>query len=245
MVEVPAGEFWMGCPLGQEKDCSSNMRPGRKVTLKAFRIDKTEVTVAAYGECVSAGKCSDDKIRGYARPRRGHASSKSCNWDNPERADHPINCVDYVQAAVYCEFAGKRLPTEAEWEKAARGSDPRPFPWGNDDPTCERVVMNAGRGGCGTLATFPVGSKPSGASPYGALDLSGNVREWVADWYDHAFYQGGPVDNPTGPPRGSLRVARGGSWADAVSPLFHVATRAAYLPHARSPYMGFRCASSK
>jgi formylglycine-generating enzyme required for sulfatase activity len=232
----------MGCPTGQDNKCSGNVRPGRMVQLDAFSIDKTEVTVAAYGKCVTGGGCNIDKIRGFARPRRGHAFSLDCNWGQPERADHPINCVDYVQAAAYCKFAGKRLPTEAEWEKAARGTEPQSFPWGNDDPTCERAVMNAGRGGCGTLASFAVGSKPEGASPYGALDMSGNVREWVADWYDHAYYQGGPTDNPPGPKSGSLRVVRGGSWADAVAPLLHVATRAAYLPHARSPYMGFRCA---
>jgi formylglycine-generating enzyme required for sulfatase activity len=177
MVAVPAGEFFLGCNEQIDRECYDDEKPGRRVFVAAFRIDKTEVTVAQYGRCVQAGGCSSPDTR------------SGCNYGTGGRDEHPVNCVDWQQADTYCRWAGKRLPTEAEWEKAARGRDGRIYPWGNQWDTSR---ANVGSGG-----TVAVGSYASGASPYGALDMSGNVWEWTADWYDGEH---------------KYRSGRGGSW---------------------------------
>ncbi|MBI3245402.1 MAG: SUMF1/EgtB/PvdO family nonheme iron enzyme [Deltaproteobacteria bacterium] len=181
----------MGCNAQVDTGCSNDERPGRMVFLDAFAIDIYEVTVAAYRQCVEAGKCTAPNTGG------------SCNWNTSDRAQHPINCVDWSQANAYCRWAGKRLPTEAEWEKAARGTDRRVYPWGN--------AWDATKANVSTNGTVAVGSYPAGKSPYGALDMSGNVWEWTADWYADAYYHNGPVKNPKGPESGQVRSVRGGS----------------------------------
>jgi formylglycine-generating enzyme required for sulfatase activity len=186
MVDVPQGPFWMGCNEALDADCSGNEYPYHEVTLSAYRIDVTEVAVVAYADCVDAGACSEPD------------SGAACNWSAVGRGDHPINCVDWQQAADYCAWAGKRLPTEAEWEKAARGTDGRKYPWGSDAPTCSLANFYYGVGGCAD-GTVPVGSSPAGASPYAALNLAGNVGEWVADWYETFYYASSPSDDPVGP----------------------------------------------
>jgi formylglycine-generating enzyme required for sulfatase activity len=187
MVTVPAGKFFFGCNASVDAECYNDEKPGRWLTLREFQIDKTEVTVSAYRACVEAGACQEP------------GSGGPCNWGEPGREDHPINCVSWHQAGAYCAWAGKRLPTEREWEKAARGADGRIYPWGNERASCERAVMNDGSGaGCGQgNLTWPVGSKPSGASPYGALDMAGNVWEWTSSWSRsqqpaRAVVRGGP-----------------------------------------------------
>ncbi len=161
MIEIPAGEFVMGCDDLDSKVCGKAERKRVTVELPAFAIDRTEVTQAAYQRCVEAGVCT--------APAGGFAPTEACT--------NPVANVSWEQAGKYCAWLDKRLPTEAEWEKAARGTDGRVFPWGDDAPTCELANYE----GCGLRTAQPVASHPSGASPYGVLDMAGNVREWVFD----------------------------------------------------------------
>jgi formylglycine-generating enzyme required for sulfatase activity len=233
MVEVPAGI----CFLGQGRDANTREHRAR---LSAFRIDRHEVTVERYAKCVKNGACTVP------------ASGDQCNWGVKGRDQHPINCVDWHQAKTYCHWAGKRLPTEAEWEKAARGTDRRPHPWGEEEPSCERAVVRVkGEAGCGRDSTWPVGSKPAGASPYGVLDMAGNVREWVADWFDE-YPSGKLVEDPTGPAKGDRRVCRGTSYGPPLSPdampvpvAGSVSRRGSCPPTLRRSWLGFRCAADQ
>jgi formylglycine-generating enzyme required for sulfatase activity len=189
MVSVPAGAFTMGCATA-DTACRADELPAHSVTLSAFEIDKTEVTQEAYTACVGAGKCTPPL----------------CAWDCGQTT-YPANCVDWAQAKAYCAWAGKRLPTEAEWEKAARGTDGRIYPWGNDSADCTHMNMD----GC-VGHVVAVGSYPAGNSPYGAEDMGGNVVEMVADWYDAAYYATSPATDPTGPSSGTTYVGRGGGF---------------------------------
>jgi len=234
MVSVPAGEFIMGSDDDQDDE-----KPRRTVYLDAFSIDKTEVTVAAYKACVDAGSCSAPSTT--SRFCSGDYATYN-NWNTSGRDDYPVNCVDWSQAKTYCNWAGKRLPTEAEWEKAARGTDGREYPWGNGGTQCSVAVMNDGGGkGCGSDRTWPVGSKPSGASPYGALDMAGNVWEWTADWYDAGYYADAPEKNPNGPQSGTERVNRGGGFSSPASDL-RASNRVISAPSGTHELLGFRCA---
>lgn len=217
MVTVPEGWFWQGCNsavdacdlqlpnLGDEIFVYGDEQPYRRLHLPTFKIDKYEVTVEMYEECMIAGGCSAPETQ-FAE----------CNWGVAGKEQHPVNCIDWHQAWAYCGWANKRMCSESEWEKASRGEDGRRYPWGNDLPTCQYAVMN----GCGAdVETMPVGSRPRGISPYGALDMSGNVWEWVEDDY-HGDYEGAPTDGSawlkltgtlTGTERSNYRVIRGGS----------------------------------
>lgn len=227
LVCVPAGEFLMGS-TDSDKAAENNEKPQHRVDLDAFWIDRTEVTNAQYRKCVQAGKCRESK----------YASDLKFNGDT-----QPVVGVTWNDAKTYCEWAGRRLPTEAEWEKAARGTDGHLYPWGNQAASCDYAVVALTLGnetGCGKKTTWPVGSKPQGASPFGALDMVGNVWEWVEDWYDAKYYANSPIKNPTGPSSGSSRLLRGFGWYyDADS------TRAAHrgfaYPDTPLDYFGFRC----
>ena len=223
-VAVPAGMFWMGCNERVDTECYDNEKPGRKVSVAAFEIDRTEVTVAAYRKCVTAGACSS------AEPSTdGRGTVQGCNW-NSGRENHPVNCVDWSQASAYCKWAGGRLPTEAEWEKAARGTDGRKYPWGNTDVRKSRAYGNVHLNASGDLReTMPVGSYPAGASPYGALDMIGNVTEWVES--KSRTYPG---------QKGEFHRLKGDSWYGMAS-----ASRPSYISEydeTRVPFIGFRCA---
>ena len=161
MIEIPAGEFVMGCDDLDSKVCGKAERQRVVVDLPAYSIDRTEVTQAAYQRCIEAGVCTP--------PAGGFEPTEACT--------NPVVNVTWEQAGKYCAWLDKRLPTEAEWEKAARGTDGRVFPWGNDPPSCELANFE----GCGLRSAEPVASHPAGASPYGVLDMAGNVREWVFD----------------------------------------------------------------
>jgi formylglycine-generating enzyme required for sulfatase activity len=228
MVKIPAGKFWMGCNEKVDTQCLDREKPGRTVSVDAFQIDTTEVTVKAYRSCVESGKCSDKGLTTY----------NSCNWDKPGRDDHPVNCVTWNQARTYCEAVGKRLPTEAEWEKAARGEKDWTYPWGNEWDKTKANTEEGGKGG-----TVAVGSYDLGVSPDGVHDMAGNVLEWVQDWYAADYYQKGPDRKPTGPNSGKQRSVRGGSWAYGQR-----AARVAYRLRLTSGdiygFIGFRCASS-
>jgi len=224
MVLVPAGSFEMG------SDDDLDEQPVRQVNVDAFYIDETEVTVTEYTACVTAGACSTPTTGMYY------------NYGVAGRENHPINGVDWFGAEAYCAWeGGKRLPTEAEWEKAARGTDARMYPWGNTPgPSCTHVVMDEGGNGCGLDSTWEVGQKPLGASPYGALDLCGNIWEWVSDWY--GSYDPEALDNPTGPAMGTARIVRGGPWYSNSVSYFRAADRQQTVPTVADFTLGFRCA---
>jgi formylglycine-generating enzyme required for sulfatase activity len=194
MVRVAAGAFWMGCSDDEGVVCPGDELPFHEVTLAAFEIDRTEVTVQAYDECVAEGACSRQTDR--------DAFDEVCEQTTAGR--QPVNCVTWSQADAFCEWAGKQLPTEAQWEKAARGDDGRIYPWGDEAPTCERVVSSAE---CAD-GVEPVGSRPDGASPYGALDMAGNLFEWTADWYSDSYYSASPASDPMGPEVGERHTIR-------------------------------------
>jgi len=224
-VSIPGGTYEMGSMIGD-----SDEQPVHSVTVSGFEMTKTEVTVQQYRACVVAGACT-------APPTGG-----SCNWNEPGYEDHPVNCVDWSQAVTFCAWAGGRLPSEAEWEYAARseGQDIE-YPWGDDAATCTYAVMgNGSTYGCGTGRTMAACSKPAGNTAQGLCDMAGNVWEWVEDWY-HDSYAGAPSDGSawTGPP-GSARVLRGGSYYNfAVS--LRVASRNYHDPSYQGHSLGFRC----
>jgi formylglycine-generating enzyme required for sulfatase activity len=224
MVSIPAGEFTMGSPDGDPDE-----RPAHKVHVDAFSMDVYEVTVRQYAEFLQS--------TGIRSP------SDWQTMNRPAYQKRPVANVDWEDAAAYCKWAGKRLPTEAEWEKAARGTDGRLYPWGNDPPT--PLHANYGKTGSnshGTLA--PVGMLEDGKSPYGIYDMAGNVWEWVSDWYDDDYYKNSPSQNPTGPPKGGFKVIRGGSWNSNQRNL-RSSDRYWDPPSFRSLYFpGFRCAKT-
>jgi formylglycine-generating enzyme required for sulfatase activity len=229
MLYIPAGDFEMGSNLGASAG-PSNPRPKHKVYLDAFWIDQTEVSNGQYQLCVDDGECT--------LPLKTSSNIHPDYFQNPEYENYPVIYVTWYQAKAYCAWAGRRLPTEAEWEKAARGSDGQLYPWGvaAPHPALLNFADNVGD-------TQPVGSYPDGASPYGVLDMSGNVWEWGADWLDkgYSYYAESPRQNPKGPDQGELRVLRGGSWTFGADRAL-AAYRLGYPPDSTTLDIGFRCA---
>jgi len=225
-VYVPAGEFLMGS-TGADPLAYAEEKPQHTVYLDGYWIARIEVTAAQYGRCVEAGACPVPA-----------GTWDDCTYGVAGKGNHPINCVDWNDAAAYCRWAGCRLPTEAEWEKAARGEDGRIYPWGDQAP--DATLANFGGNAGGTSA---VGSYPAGVSPYGALDMAGNVWEWVADWYDDDYYAQSPRENPQGPASGQYRVLRGGSWGSNAQSV-RAAVRGRLTPDFRVGGFGFRAARS-
>jgi formylglycine-generating enzyme required for sulfatase activity len=244
LVDIPGGTFMMG---SAGPDANENEKPVHRVTVADYRLDRTEVTVKAYGECVRAGVCSEPDA--FADQRGDFHIF--CNWRHPQdRSSHPINCVDYEQANTFCYWAGKRLPSEEEWEYAARGGEERTYPWGNQspdqtrlnacEPDCQRNLLAKRFYGTtpmypvndGWPETAPVGSFPAGASKHGVLDLAGNVWEWTATLY--ASYDGMK--------REPKRVLRGGSWGGGDVRTERTTNRFRLEPTSRAQFLGFRCA---
>jgi formylglycine-generating enzyme required for sulfatase activity len=222
MVLVPAGEFTMGSPTGDADE-----RPPHQVYLDSYLIDRHEVTVGQY--------------EAFLQQAGGNAPSDWKTMNQFSNKKRPVSNVDWADAAAYCKWAGKRLPTEAEWEKAARGTDGRLYPWGNEPPTTRHA--NYGQSGSsnnGALA--PVGSFEEGKSPYGVYDMAGNVWEWVSDWYDFRYYKTAPPKNPTGPSTGGTKVIRGGAWNGNARAL-RSANRSLISPTDQG-LTGFRCAKN-
>ncbi len=233
MVLVPAGPFPMGVPSGA-RDGGRDEYPNHSVNLDAFYIDRYEVTNGRYLEFIRA--------TGHRKPQHPNKPKKNL-WQAgmmPESvSDRPVVNVDWADADAYCAWAGKRLPTEAEWEKAARGTDDRRFPWGDVEPTDKH--LNFSQQWIGERTLMPVGSYPSGQSPYGVHDMAGNVFEWVADWYDARYYEQSPEKNPTGPASGDRKVVRGSGW-QSETPTVRIFTRFGSDPKVRNESTGFRCA---
>ena len=233
----------MGCDSSNPAEtCSSNEQPLHTVTLSAYFIDKYEVTNARYKACVDAGGCT--------APQSVDSSTRSPYYGTSTYADHPVVNVTWHQASAFCAWAGKRLPTEAEWEKAARGSsDTRKYPWGNSAPDCTKLNyyhyngVSYGYGYC-VGDTSRVGSYPSGASPYGVMDMAGNVWEWVNDWYGSDYYSVSPGVNPQGPSTGEDRVLRGGA-GDNDGNGVRSAVRGSGNPDDWASSVGFRCVRSQ
>jgi formylglycine-generating enzyme required for sulfatase activity len=233
MVLIPAGDFLMGTPVSR-RDGGRDEYPQRTIFLDAFALDVYEVTNGRYLQFMTA--------TGHRVPEHPR-DAKLTVWKGstvPEAFnDHPVVNVDWHDATAYCAWAGKRLPTEAEWERAARGPNGRRFPWGDTEPTRTLAnYLNQWRNGAGLE---PVGSHPQGASAEGAQDLEGNVWEWVADWYDLHYYENGPTRNPQGGTQGTRRVIRGSGW-ESEAPLLRAAHRLSSDPKNRNHSLGFRCA---
>ena len=238
---IPAGEVLLGCNTWADTACALDEMPGRKVKLGAFEIDRTEVTVREYRACVDAGECNDKHVTEEGIEGVTLQPIEKCNYGRDGREDHPINCVSHDQASAYCKWAGGSLPTEAQWQKAAAGGDSWPYPTGESTLTCEHAVMSQQGDGCGRGTTWPVGSKPKGKSPYGALDMAGNVAEWVIDWYDARYYREAPESDPAGPAQGAMRSVRGGNWRDAAPRMLRTSARDKRPPATHSIQVGFRC----
>jgi formylglycine-generating enzyme required for sulfatase activity len=225
LVYVLAGNFTMGSDKG-----GSNEMPVHSVYLDAFWIDKTDVTNKMYALCVDDGRCQP--------PRTTKSATRTSYYGNSQYDDYPVIYVDWNMAETYCEWVGRQLPTEAEWEKAARGTDGRTYPWGNDPPNNNLLNNNQSIGD-----TTEVGEYPNGASPYGALDMAGNVWQWVADWYDAHYYSSSPSSNPLGPTSGQYRVQRGGEW-DSNNGSVRSTGRSQDYPLSAYNHIGFRCSLS-
>lgn len=242
MLLVPAGEFTMGSDNLDEEE-----RPVHQVYLDAFYMDKYEVTNHQYKKCVNAGACEP--------PSKTGSYTRSSYFGNSQYDDYPVNFVDWYQATSYCNWRGARLPTEAEWEKSARGTDARSFPWGSnfqcqngnfdDEIRLRDEFFIPGGPNCdGYEDTAPVGVFENGKSPFEIYDLSGNVWEWVSDWYAENYFTESPYKNPQGPSSGELRVLKGGSWGNYDIHSVHAATRSKSEPTSEYYVIGFRCTLS-
>ena len=230
-VYIQAGTFRMG---GLDVRRAPNELPDHDVTLDAFWIDQLEVTNAMFTLCVSAGACDS--------PQNLRSQRRNEYFDNPEFKDYPVVYVDWNMAKAYCEWRGADLPTEAQWEKAARASDEPTYPWGNE-LDCNKANYTNGSRVC-VGGTTKVGSYESGKSPYGVYDMAGNVWEWVADWYSESYYSTSiSSSNPFGPDFGRARVARGGSWTRPQGEI-RSANRINYAPTYYNFDLGFRCAAA-
>jgi formylglycine-generating enzyme required for sulfatase activity/serine/threonine protein kinase len=267
MKAIPGGMFFMG---SDQKDAEANEKPPHKVKLAPYCLDELEVTVERYKACSDSGAClraGKENVWPNISALQQKIYDPLCNIRDPiGKAKHPINCVDWEQARKFCEANDARLPTEAEWEFAARGSDGRIYPWGDDSPSAQ--LLNACGRECvawmkrnvdpdqpiaamyqeddGFANTAPVGSFPKGKSSWGIQDIVGNVWEWVADWY--APYEPASettvTADPKGPEKGTERVIRGGAWNGAMPAWVRPAWRFRTDPSFRTHGTGFRCAKT-
>jgi eukaryotic-like serine/threonine-protein kinase len=230
LIHIPNDQYLIGS-LDSDSPASISEKPQHKVNLNDYWMDKTEVTNAMYAMCVQAGVCPEKTI--------SISFTRDAYFGDTEFDDFPVIYVTWNEAQTYCTWAGRRLPTEAEWEVAARGTDKRKFPWGNSAPNCNLLNFGGGLANYCTGDTTAVGKYPQGGSPYGVLDMAGNVWEWVADWYG-SNYIVEPHDNPVGFATGELKVLRGGSWFNKGE-FVRSAFRIGHDPADPTEYIGFRC----
>lgn len=253
MVHVPRGAFWRGSTEG-DSAAEQREKPQRLITLDAFYIDQYEVTNAQFARFLNqAEEPIPETVWLGAQSEAIHVHRVEDKWLPDEGYErHPVVEVTWHGADAYCRWAGKRLPTEAEWEKAARGLDKRVYPWGNEfdgtklnfcDVNCEIEAQRATNWDDRYARTAPGGSYLKGASPYGALDMAGNVWEWVADRYRDDYYALSPAIDPQGPTIELERVYRGGAW-DSKARYARAAQRNPARPLYHGPTLGFRCAYS-
>ena len=269
MVLVPAGRFIRGSTAGQAqreyeeskkkitgatKEWFDREVPQRRVYLDAFYIDKYPVTNVRFSRFVVATSHRTEAEKGgggwvWDGSKRKWEAKSDARWKSPTGGDssyrnrlrHPVVQVSWKDARSYCRWAGKGLPTEAEWEKAARGVNGRNYPWGNDWADGSKVIWGKNSGG----KTHPVDrTYNTHRSPYGAVDMSGNTWDWVSDWFGEDYYQNAPARNPKGPATGTRRVIRGGSWGVSNPSSFRAALRDRYRPDGGGDYLGFRCAKA-
>jgi len=256
MVVIPAGWFWMGCVPGDIR-CSESEKPRHKVFISEFKIDKHEVTVGQYQACVEAGVCNNNDENNKHYRTFNEKDTLPCNLGQTGKEQNPMNCVNWLGAKAYCEFVGKRLPTDAEWEKAARGGvNGKTYPWGNKAPSCKyEVIEDNGGEGCGAGGTWNVCSKPENG--YGLCDMGGNVIEWVNDIYDKRYYKYSDKKNPKGPVYSDNLIEK----CIGCSPKIHHVSRGGALTYDVDFHMlrtssrggstfgssvyGFRCASDE
>ena len=229
MVFIPEGSFIMGTDDG---NALTSSRPAHEVTLRDYWIDRYEVSNAQYAECVKAKFCT--------LPKELTSGTRDDYYKNSDYANYPVIHVNHQQASAYCEWAGKRLPTEAEWEKAARGEQGFLYPWGNNLPDEIPAQINRFQSG----DTAPVDSFPEGASPYGIFNMEGNVWEWTADQFDEFWYSSSPSDNPKASFGINDYVIRGFSWAYPFS-RYEITIRNAFYILNHTYDLGFRCAYSE
>jgi len=230
-VQVPAGEFLMGSSNQHEGD---EAKPQHPVYLDGYWIMRTEVSNAMYAHCVKTRVCE--------APGNTKSNTRMQYYGDPKYDNYPVIYVSWYDALKYCTWLGGRLPTEAEWEKAARGIDGRDYPWGNQ-PDSQYPGLDLRR--VETWDTTTVDEYLAGASPYGVLEMAGNVWEWVADWYDRGYYGKSPDRNPTGPDMGTDRVTRGGMILYYGVYITLSTSRRAVTPEDEDYYIGFRCAMSQ
>jgi len=244
----------MGCNEAVDDKCDDDEKPYHRVYFDAYHIDKHEVTADQYYQCVKGRGCSADNLTKKKKTGKEELSeSIHCNWRKPGKENYPMNCVDWSQAQAYCGWAGKRLPTEAEWEKAARGTDGRKFGWGNEwppppgsgniaDETAKKKfpeweIIDGYDDGYAT--TSPVCTYTNERNPYGLCDMAGNVSEWVKDWYKKEYYGESPSRNPQSPSAGKWNIYRGQSAYTSKNPdVYH---RRKNYPQYRETSLGFRC----
>ena len=235
-VEISGASFMMGCNGENNGDlvCPDSELPYHEVTLPTYLIDRFEVTNAQYKECVDAGAC--------AAPHSNTSKTREDYFTNPDYNLFPVIHVTFEDAQTYCEWVGMRLPTEAEWELAARSVYANLYPWGNEGPDCTLAnsLNNLNVTSCVGDTTM-VGSYPLGSSDYGVMDMAGNVWEWVDDLYASDYYATSPTENPLGPERGTERVVRGGGWSGSWRYL-RASSRSYDLPFYSGSDLGFRCA---
>jgi len=230
VIKIPAGKFIMGSPQGIG---SRDEHPSHIVQLDGFAIDRFEVTNGRYAECVAAGYCTP--------PASSSSVLRKSYYNNYDFTDYPVIEVNWYQATEFCNWAGGRLPTEAEWEMAARGYAPdrRIYPWGDEKPDCGKANFGGIEGCVGD--TDIVGRRVEGQSPFGVFDMAGNVWEWVSDWYDSKYYEASPPKNPEGPQWGIYKVLRGGCYDEGPESI-RVSCRANSFPTTQEVNIGFRCA---
>jgi eukaryotic-like serine/threonine-protein kinase len=265
MVNVPGGEFLMGAKVS-EKRATDEERPLHIVLVDNFWIDRTEVSNAMFATFIEESGYQTDAEKagwGYVWTKDGRTEAAGADWMHPQGQDssldgleeYPVMLVSWNDATAYCTWVGRRLPSEAEWEKAARGIDGRFYPWGeefdssfanvDDEEVFDEYMVDCSASGCdGYAKSSPVGSFEAGASPYGVLDMAGNLWEWTADYYERFYYTKASSNNPQGPAEGDRHVLRGGSWLNSD---YDISTtyRAGNIPDYRSDKLGFRCVVSE